>query len=214
LRDERPDRDKCYIASFGSHRLAEGDAGKKNTCRHSKMKTSEERHFGILIFATFIGSLVMGIAGGVLNATTGVFAASNVWQIANMFYVVGCAMFSLKATGEGRNVSAAGFILLSIGMGTFFSLQTTITHDTEAAYVSGGLILIPGLWLSAYYNKFPVWLRVLSVVVSIPRIIMIANYYRHIPLQRNGTLDSLGYVLPTVTSVLWGLYAWKEERRK
>jgi hypothetical protein len=63
--------------------------------------------------------------------------------------------------------------------------------DTEAAYVSGGLILIPGLWLTAYYNKFPGWLRILSVLASIPRIIMIANYYAHIPLQRNGVLEDL-----------------------
>ena len=167
------------------------------------------------IFAAFIACFIAGLAGGVVNSATGsLFAASNVWQVANMFYVVGCAMLSLKATGEGSNVSAAGFILLSIGMGTFFSLQTTITADAEAAYVSGGLILIPGLWLTAYYPKFPVWLRVLSVLVSIPRIIMIIHYYSHIPLQRNGALDGLGYILPSATAVLWGWYAWSEERKK
>src|SRR5438876_546959 len=125
-----------------------------------EMKISEERLFGILIFSVFTACFITGIGGGFVNAITGsLFAASNVWQVANMFYVVGCAMLSLKATSEGRNVSAAGFILLSIGMSTFFSLQTTITADTEAAYVSGGLILVPGLWLTAFYNKFPAWLR-------------------------------------------------------
>lgn len=179
------------------------------------MRITDERHFGILIYAVFIACFVTGIAGGLIRTVMGsLFAVSNTWQIANMFYVVGCAMLSLKATGEGRNVSAAGFILLSIGMATFFSLQTTITEDTDAAYVSGGLILIPGLWLTAYYDKFPVWLRILNVAASVPRIIMIINFYRHIPLVRNGMLDGLGYVLPSFTALLWGWFTWREERRK
>jgi len=178
------------------------------------MKNSEENLFGILIFSAFFACFITGLGGGVVRSATGsIFAASNVWQIANMFYVVGCAMLSLKATGEGRNVSAAGFILLSIGMGTFFALQTTITVDTEAAYVSGGLILIPGLWLTAFYNKFPLWLRLFSFPASVPRIIMIVNYYQHIPLKRNGALDGLGYILPSVTALLWGWYAWRDGKR-
>ena len=179
------------------------------------MKISDEKHFSVLICIAFFACFVTGIEGGVIRASTGsLFAASNVWQIANMLYVVGCAMLSLKATGEGRNVSAAGFILLSIGMGTFFALQTTITADTEAAYVSGGLILIPGLWLTAYYDKFPAWLRILNILVSIPRVIMIVNFYNHVPLERNGALDGLGYILPSFTAVLWGIYVWREYKRK
>lgn len=179
------------------------------------MNLKEERIFGVLIFGSFIGCFLLGLSGGFIQYVTGsLFAATNVWQLANMCYVVGCAMFSLKAASENRNISAAGFILLSIGMTTFFSLQTTLNEDTAPAYVSGGLILVPGLWLSAFYNKFPNWLRILSILVSIPRIIMIANYYRHIPLERNGPLDGLGYVLPAFVSVIWGWYAFNEERKK
>lgn len=179
------------------------------------MNLREEKHFGVLIMISAVTCFVAGIAGGIINTVTGsLFIASNVWQIANMFYVVACAMLSLKATGEGRNVSASGFILLSIGMATFFALQTTITEDTEAAYVSGGLILIPGLWLTAYYDKFPGWLRILSIVASIPRILMILNFYRHIPLVRNGPLDGLGYIMPAIVLVLWGWYVLKDERSR
>jgi len=177
------------------------------------MNLSEERNFGILIFISFIGCFLLGIAGGfVASVLNSLFAATIVWQLANMFYVVGCAMFSLKAASENRNISASGFILLSIGMTTFFSLQTTLTVDTESAYVSGGLILIPGLWLTAFYNKFPKWLRVMSVLASLPRIIMIINFYRHIPLERNGVLDGSGYIFPALTAVIWGWYAFNEQR--
>src|SRR6185295_2227189 len=94
---------------------------------------------------------------------------------------------------ENKHISAAGFILLSIGMGTFFSLQTSLGDETIPIYASGVLVLIPGFIFICYYNGFPKWVQIAGLVAAIPRFVLLILVYARRPVERNGLLDGLGY---------------------
>ncbi len=171
--------------------------------------SKEDKHFPLLIIICFGISFVIGLTGG-FYFESNLTVATYFWQISNLGYVAGCALLSLKAASENKHISATGFILLSIGMSTFFSLQTSLGEETDMAYVSGALITIPGLLFVCYYNAFPMWVRIFGVVSALPRVILIVQFYFfNISIERNGNLDGMGYLLTNIVGLTWAYFTYK-----
>lgn len=174
----------------------------------------EDKHFPSLIAICFITNFLLGVTGAIImNAH--LLLATIVWQISNMFYVAGCALLSLKAGSERKHISAAGFILLSIDMTTFFSLQTSFSEDTNPIYASGVLIMLPGLVFIMYYNVFPLWVRIAGILAGIPRLILLIDQYMDsFKIERNGLLDGLGYTMMGLLGLFWVYYTYKDQQKE
>ena len=95
----------------------------------------EKKHLHQIIAVCFVTNFILGIIPGFfsdISTANANMTAKYFWQIANLFYMVGRCLYSLKAGSEDKLITAGGFIVLSIGIGTLFAF----------VLVCGGVLMI------------------------------------------------------------------------
>ena len=178
----------------------------------------EKKHLHQIIAFCFVMNFVLGIMPGFfsdINTANASMTAKYFWQIANLFYMVGCCLYSLKAGSEDKIITAGGFIVLSIGIGTLFALQTaSFSEEVTKAYAAGILAYLPGMILICYYDRLPAWLRIAGVVACIPRLItLILILTDKFEWTKHQKIDGLGYVLTNLVALGWAWFVIKPMKK-
>ncbi len=173
----------------------------------------EEKHLPILIAACFIFNFILGGVGQALPV--GSFAQIFSWQWSSLLFMAGCCLYGAKLHTDKWHISSAGFILISIGQGIFYTIQNN--SGDEAAipvFAAGMMVFIPGMVFICYYSGFPVWLRILGLISTIPFIIIVAKIdHGNYDGEKDMWMTASGFFLTQLTSVLWGYFAMRPYKK-
>ncbi len=180
----------------------------------------ERKHFPILILACFILSVVSASCSSFFPQFS--YGQGFCWQLGSLFYIAGCCLVSVKLASEKWHISSAGFVMLGIGQGILFLLQTSVVDASNNEMpvevfrqLSGAtLILIPGYLFVCYYSGYPHWLRILGVLSTIPFVainIMYAN--NAYQFERDMWINGIGFGLQQITGIGWGYYSLRPYRK-
>ncbi len=183
------------------------------------MTSSKElKQLSQLIAICFTASLVVGftpIFFSEVNTSNGSMLAKYFWQVSNLLYMVACCMCSLKAAQEEKLIAPSGFIILSIGVGTLFALQTaSFNEEVNRTYASGILAYLPGMLLICYYDRFPLWLKFSGILACIPKLVtLILILNGSFDWEKHQQIDGSGYFFTNLVGVGWGWYMLKPMKK-
>ena len=176
----------------------------------------ERKHFPWLILISFILNFVASMASVFFPQYS--YEQGFCWQLGSLFYIAGCCLVSVKLGSEKWHIASAGFIMLSIGQGILFLLQTSVADLTENGITNevfreasaATLVLVPGYLFVCYYSGYPRWLRIMGVLSLVPFIainVMLArDTYQ---FEEDMWIDGVGFGLQQITGIGWGYYSLK-----
>lgn len=174
----------------------------------------EEKHLPILITICFVGNFILGGIGQAMPSMS--FGQLFAWQWSSLLYMAGCCLFGAKLHTEKWHISSAGFILISIAQGIFYTLQNGSANDASdtSLFAAGMMVFIPGMIFICYYSGFPLWLRILGLVATIPFIILMTKIDSGIyDDKKDMWFNATGFFLIQLTSVLWCYFVFRPYRK-
>jgi hypothetical protein len=168
----------------------------------------EEKHLPVLIAICFIGNFILGGLGQAFPENS--FWQLFSWQWGSLLYMAGTSLYAAKLHTEKWHISSAGFILLSIGQGIFFTLNDgSATGESQSLYATGIMVFLPGMLFLCYYSGFPVWVRLLGVLSILPfLIVMIKIDMKHFDSKADLMYSIISFVMTQITGIFWSYYAF------
>ncbi len=101
----------------------------------------EEKHLPILIAVCFVINFILGAIGQAMPE--GSFAQIFSWQWGSLMFMAGCCLYGAKLHTDRWHISSAGFILISIGQGIFYTLQNNSSgEDAIPVFAAGMMVFI------------------------------------------------------------------------
>ena len=137
-----------------------------------------------------------------------------IWQIATVAEMVGFSCLAFKASKGEWYIPAAGFVLMAIAQGVFFS--STQIHIVEVNYeqgASGIMFMIPGILMVNYCTLFPRWLRWLGFAGILPMVYVMILIYNQ-TYHPNSLIENAGFIFFQLSTLGWAWYFWKDERKE
>jgi hypothetical protein len=168
----------------------------------------EEKHLPVIISVCFIGNFITGGLGQLF--AEGSFWQLFCWQLGSLFFMAGASLYAAKLATDKWHISSAGFILLSIGQGLFFSIQnSTASAESQSLYASGILVFLPGMIFLNYYTGFPVWVRIFGVIAILPFLVnMIKIDMNQYDYRHDYGYDIAGFLMLQIVGLFWSYYAF------
>lgn len=168
---------------------------------------TEREHLPKLILICFIGNMFLASLSMLFPMLS--YSARFCWQLGSLAYLAGCCLFSAKLATDKWHISSAGFIMLSIGQGIFYLVQTAeLNAETLKTVIAGIIVFIPGYIFICYYSGFPYWLRILGLLSNVPFLIITILYFlSKYEFPRDIYLNAIGFSLQQITGICWGYYA-------
>jgi hypothetical protein len=170
-----------------------------------------QKHLGWWCSVPLVIGFVLEIAGILFPAHSKI---QNIFfQIVLILETTGYACLAVKTAMEHWHIPAAGFTILAIATGIFFSqikLDATINYEEG---VSGVLFIIPAMALVCYYAVFPWWLRIMGLVSTLPFIYLLYEIYKG-KYTPNSIIEDAAFIIFELTTLGWAWYTFKDERRR
>jgi len=173
----------------------------------------EEKHLPVLIAICLAGNFVLGGIGQEFSSDS--FGQIFSWQVGSLFYMAGCSLYAAKLHTDKWHISSAGFILLSIGQGIFYTIQNSVSDEQAyPLFAAGIMVFLPGMAFICYYSGFPVWLRIMGLVAIIPFIIvMVLIDLKKYDWDKNEWITAIGFALIQLTSLFWSYFALRPYKK-
>lgn len=173
----------------------------------------EQKHLPILIAICFAGNFVLGGLGQLfpLNSFGQLFS----WQWGSLLFMAGASLYAAKLATDKWHISSAGFILLTIGQGLFYTIQNnSFTKETESIYASGIMVFVPAMIFLCYYSGFPVWLRIFDLLAMLPfLVVMIKIDMKKFDMQKDEWLNIPGFVMLQLAGIFWSYFALRPRKK-
>lgn len=130
-----------------------------------------------------------------------------VFKFVDAIFITGTILVAMKLAGEGWDMPAAGYTVLSIAWGVFFLAkdfqEQMVGHDIVA---SSFYFLLPSMILILFYHPFPLWIKIMSFITVIPSLIGLI-YVKTDPSSLGYiTWRKISYQSVHTASLLWGFY--------
>src|SRR4029077_8225514 len=131
----------------------------------------EERHLPVLIAICFVTNFILGGVGQVFPENS--FWQLFSWQWGSLLYMAGTSLYAAKLHTDKWHIASAGFILLSIGQGIIYTMQYgEFSKESQSLFAAGIMAFFPGMLFLCYYSGFPVWLRILGLMATLPFLVI------------------------------------------
>ncbi len=161
--------------------------------------------------------IVFGLTMSFIFSLTGTFFPyqSNVqtifYKIDALFAISAFACLGSKATSEKYDIAAAGFNVLAIAQGLFLAEIDNPGHWNYETATTAALFMVPSFLMISYYIKFPKWLRIGGIIITIPFMILILLRYVFEP-ENTSVIESIVYLSYQLITLCWAWQIWKENR--
>jgi hypothetical protein len=117
---------------------------------------------------------------------------------------------SVKLLKMDRDISSAGFIVLAIAEGVMSSGTADPGSGNMASFGAGVALYVPGLFMISLPKGFPVWIRVIGVLASIPFAIAGAKIFMGEQVPSISMFPTIGYSLLTIMFLALSWWALKK----
>lgn len=157
---------------------------------------------------------VIGLGIGALFGMTGSFVPNpqlqiGLYEISSVGLTVACILLGLKFFKENEELVAGGFLLFGIGEAVMSSGTTLGEVGGQAAFGAGIALYVPALLLICIPKLFPIWLRGLGVLASIPFLIASVYIFMGEPVYSSSNITGAGYGLLSLTIIGWMYVLWR-----
>ena len=135
-------------------------------------------------------------------------------QVGAASAMVAYTCMAIMAHNDGWYVPSAGFIVLAISQGVFFTSFNI--HSTEMDYeigVSGIIFMLPAIVMVSYYSHFPLWLRVAGLLSLLPFVYVLILFYSG-NYRKNMLLELVSYAFFQMITVAWSWLMYRNELQK
>jgi hypothetical protein len=167
----------------------------------------EQKHLPILISVCFVGNFLLGGLGELFAPNS--FGQVFSWQWGSLLFMAGGSLFAAKLATEKWHISSAGFILLCIGQGIFYTMQNKLPADASTSdFATGIMVFLPGMLFLTYYSGFPVWLRIYNVIAVLPFLfVMIKIDMMNYVEAKDMPYNIAGFAMTQVAGIFWSYFA-------
>ncbi len=174
----------------------------------------EEKHLPLLIAICFVTNFLLGGIGEAFPANS--FGQLFAWQWGSLLFMAGCSLYAAKLATDRWHISSAGFILLTIGQGIFYTIQNSeLNSEAQTLYASGILVFLPGMVFICYCSRFPVWLRVFGLLATLPFLmIMVKIDMKSYDNHRDNWYNIVGFLMMEIAGVCWSYYAFRPHGKR
>ena len=167
-----------------------------------------------LIIAGFFLEAAFGIIGAALPQNS--FFQIFFWELGAMSLIASSTLMAVKLARQNWDIPAAGYTSLAIAQGVFYSVlsnENTIEGNMDSfALGSGVILLLPSMLLIFYYKVYPLWLRILGVVICVPFLILMYQVYDGEHVNLTSILNAVSFSLLQITSLCWGVVILRSMR--
>ena len=173
----------------------------------------EEKHLPILIASCFVGNFILGGVGQAFPVNS--FGQMFAWQWSSLLFMAGTSLYAAKLHTDKWHISSAGFILLSIGQGIIYTMQNAgISKESQSLYAAGIMVFFPGMVFLCYYSGFPLWLRILGLLATLPFLVIMTKIdLDNYDLNRDVWLSITGFVMLHLTGICWSYFALRPYKK-
>lgn len=100
------------------------------------------------------------------------------WKLSIVLIMIAFACMSRAIGKKGEDIPAAGFSVLAISQGIFFS-AIPLTGSSNYEAIAGAMFYLPAMIMICFSRTFPLWVRIYGIVSSAPFLyIMFAVHSR------------------------------------
>ncbi|MEO8665814.1 MAG: hypothetical protein ABI462_09980 [Ignavibacteria bacterium] len=161
--------------------------------------------------------IVVGLIMSFIVSLAGTFfpyqssAQTILYKIDALFAIAAFACMGSKATSEKYDIAAAGFNVLAIAQGLFLAEIDDPGHWNYETASTAALFMVPSFLMISYYTKFPKWLRISGIIITIPFMTLIFLRY-FFKMENTSLLESIVYLTYQLITLCWAWQILKENK--
>jgi hypothetical protein len=144
----------------------------------------------------------------------GVESRQIIYKFVDAFFITGTVLVAIKLAGDGWDMPAAGYTLLSIAWGVFFLAKDFQEQRVgEDLFASAFYFLLPSMILIVFYARFPLLIKIISLVAIIPSLIGLIAIKTGVSLSDYIIWRKISYQAVHITSLFWGFFFLMQYRK-
>lgn len=172
---------------------------------------NQNRDTQLLVLIIIIGYLVnfiLGFVGACFETNS--YLQILLWQIGDTGGITASILASRYVGSKGFHLSAASFNMLGIVYGISFGSFsfTQLNADKMATLL---IPMIPAALLVSLCKLFPLWTRVLAVLICIPFFIMYVNIISG-SYESTNWINYVSFSGIQLLGIIWSFYIYKDYR--
>jgi|GEM_PF-2752543 len=174
------------------------------------IKESRTKTFAYVIITLFIMNFVFGALGSFCEDES--LFQTLFWHISTTTMIAACVLMGAYVAERGWSFASGGFYLLGVANGVFFA-SLNIGAYSPMTLARGILVIVPSFFAIGMSNYFRPWLKWLSVLTSIPFIIL----YIRILTGKSHVHDAYeisSFVYLNIMSVIWAINIWYDLKKE
>ena len=106
----------------------------------------------------------LGLAGSLVGAAT---SRGVLWGIDGAGLVMAASLLAVKYLRQGKDITAAGFLVFAIGEGIIMSSAASPLDQSGPAFAGGTALWATGLLLVSAQREFPLPVRILGTLAAL-----------------------------------------------
>lgn len=134
------------------------------------------------------------------------------WQISDSLGIMACVLTSRYMGSSNEGIASAGYVLIGIALGISFG-STAVSGINEEKLSTLFLPLVPAIFLTSFCSLYPFWLRISSLIVCVPFLLLYKNV-----IQGTYSLDDITYLFAylgiQILALFWAFYIYKDYKAK
>ena len=164
-----------------------------------------------------IAQLICFLLASILGFSADLFSDKYgpvIYKFVDATFITGMILVAMKLAREGWDMPAAGFTLLSIAWGIFFLAKDFQRQDVNLDILGSTFyFLLPSMILIAFYDRFPLFIRIISLVTIIPSLIGLIYNKTGITSEDYEVWRKISYQSVHIASIFWAFYFYRVWRR-
>ena len=169
-----------------------------------------EKQIVVAQLICFLFAAFFGFAADLIGAES----RQIIYKFVDAFFITGTILIAMKLAGDGWEMPAAGYTLLSIAWGVFFLAKDFHEQSVgEDIFASAFYFLLPSMLLISFFTRFPLLIKIISMVAIIPSLIGLIAVKTGISLSDYDILRKISYQAIHITSLFWGFFFLLQYRK-
>jgi hypothetical protein len=130
------------------------------------------------------------------------------------FFITGTTLLSIKLARDGWEMSAGGFIILTIGWGVLFAATDNLGEKTGYNNLASAFYFVaPAMILMVYYTPFKFWIKLLLIINITPFLISLAFKIARVGSTSIIYLSVINILFMHLVSLVWSFHFSFEHRK-
>ena len=167
-----------------------------------------------LIYAILLCFILAALLGLPADFYGGGWSKQIIYKSVDALFITGSILVAMKLAREGWDLAAAGYTVLSIAWGVlFFAKDFQEQNMGYEILISAFYFLLPSMILIAFYEPFPLFIKILCIISVIPSFIGLIYIKQGRPLADYQIWVKINYQAVHIISLFWGFFFYRQHKK-